>query len=81
MQKGDAKYMSHFHDMVAEGVCCGLETPQEWLRSYSRCISKPYDQIPEIDEFIALAEEELFELIHMRPHESEQELVDWLDGK
>jgi hypothetical protein len=47
----EQEYNAHFREMVLEGVVCGLQTPQEWILSYSRCIGKPYSEISNINVF------------------------------
>ena len=80
MKKHDPEYYEHFHSMVVEGICCGLETPQEWIRSYSRCMGKPYDEYPAVSEFIYIASEELFDIAHMRPPVDQEEVIKWIEG-
>jgi len=79
MKKHDSEYFAHFHSMVIEGLCCGLETPQEWIRSYSRCLGKPYSEYPIVNEFIIIAAEELFDIAHMRKAESWEEVAKWIE--
>jgi hypothetical protein len=45
------EYDAHFREMVLEGVVCGLQTPQEWVLSYSRCIGKSYTESDNIQLF------------------------------
>ena len=79
MKLHDEKYLAHFYDMVMEAVACGLTTPQEWLKNYSRAIAKPYDLYTEIQEFCDLATEDLFNMDNCKKHESEEVLQEWLD--
>lgn len=79
MKVGDERYNKHFHNMIMGSLVCGLGHPVEWLTDYGRMICMPYDQIPEMDEFVSLAWYELFEAVHCRRAENENDIQKWIN--
>jgi hypothetical protein len=76
---GDNEYNKHFHQMVAQGIICGLDHPIEWLIDYGRCTSIPYTDIPIVDEFTKLAGFDLYELVNCSKAKDEAEIQAWID--
>ena len=74
------KYNEHFHAMVIEAICCGLQHPIEWVESYSRAIAKPYDELDEIEEFCWQARREVFEMMNPREPKDDKEVTDWFNA-
>ena len=65
-------------DMVLTGLCCGLETPQEWYNNiichnvwvyadYTNNLDKLFEAIKEI-----------YKMIMMNPVPTDEEVVEWV---
>ena len=75
----DEAYRKHFYWMVMQGICCGLETPAEWICSYDRCIGESYEKYAEIDEFINLVSKDLYECLTCGAESTKEQVNEWLD--
>lgn len=80
MESKSLDYYKRFHLMVTAGICCGLYHPCEWLASADRDLSEFMLNSTEHQEFINLATKDLFNWVHMREAESQQEADQWVSN-
>lgn len=80
MIKGDEKYNKHFYQMVTDGLCCGLDHPVEWMIDYGRSLAMPYDQIPEMNEFLGIVKFDLYEIMMHKKTDDPKVIQAWADS-